>query len=234
MSRTLTVGGWMMQTPPACWRERLLRGCVVQVISWLLRGLYVTLRPVYVQRQCERRVLHTGKPMVLAFWHGRMVYFIHLYHRQRFTVLVSQSRDGEFISQVLARFGLHVTRGSSSRGGMRALLEIVGRMRQGFHVAVTPDGPRGPRYQVQPGIVLVAKKTGAAILPATYNAKWKKVLGSWDGFILPLPFSRVVVVYGEPIYVPSSASAAKLQANRLELEASLRRITELADGYFQP
>jgi lysophospholipid acyltransferase (LPLAT)-like uncharacterized protein len=105
-------------------------------------------------------------------------------------------------------------------------------MRQGFHAAITPDGPRGPRYHVQPGIVLVAQKTGAAILPAAYNAKWKTVLESWDGFILPLPFSRVVVVYGEPIYVPLGASAAILQAKRLEVERKLHHITRMADEYF--
>jgi lysophospholipid acyltransferase (LPLAT)-like uncharacterized protein len=214
------------------WRERLLIRGLVWIVSWLCRGLYTTLRPVYVQRQFERRVWHTGKPVLLTFWHGRMLYFIHLYRYQRFTVLVSQSRDGEFISQVLARFGIHATRGSSSRGGTRALLEMVKRMRRGFYAAITPDGPRGPRGHVQPGIVIVAQKTGAPILPAAYNAKWKTVLRSWDGFILPLPFSRVVVVYGEPIYVPPGASAATLQAKRLEVETSLQHITRMADTYF--
>jgi lysophospholipid acyltransferase (LPLAT)-like uncharacterized protein len=216
------------QTWSMGWRERLLIGG----LSWLLRGLYATIRPVYVQQQFERRVRHTGKPILLTFWHGRMVYFLHLYRHQRFTVLVSQSRDGELISQVLAQFGIHATRGSSSRGGTRAVVELVKRMRQGFHVAITPDGPRGPRYQVQPGIVLVAQKTGVPILPAAYNARWKSMLGSWDDFILPLPFSRVVVVYGEPIYVPRGAPAATLQAKRLEVEASLQYITKLADEYF--
>jgi lysophospholipid acyltransferase (LPLAT)-like uncharacterized protein len=207
-------------------------GCGAWLLAWLLRGLSVTLRPVFLQQQFERCLWQTGKPLVLVFWHGRQVYFIHLYRAQRFTVLVSQSRDGELISRVLARFGLHSTRGSSSRGGTRALLALVRRMRQGFHVAITPDGPRGPRYQVQPGLVVVAQKTGAPILPAAYNARWKAVFSSWDRFILPLPFSRVVVVYGEPIYVPSNASAATLQAKRLEVEASLQHITAMADHYF--
>ena len=221
-----------LRTEPADWWVRLLTGWAVWVVSWLLRGLYVTLRPVYVQRQFERQVWQAGRPVVLAFWHGRMVYFIHLYHRQRFTVLVSQSQDGEIISQILARFGVHTTRGSTSRGGTRALLEVVKRLRQGFHIGITPDGPRGPRYQVQPGIVMIAKKTGAPILPATYSAKWRTVFGSWDAFLLPLPFSRVVVVYGEPVYVPPDASGALLQTKRSEVEARLQQITALADGYF--
>ena len=83
-----------------------------------------------------------------------------------------------------------------------------------MHACFTPDGPRGPRYQVQPGLVLVAKRTGAPILPMTFGAQWKRVLTSWDAFLLPLPFSRIVVVYGEPIYVPADASAADLEAKR--------------------
>jgi hypothetical protein len=173
-----------------------------------------------------------GKPVLLAFWHGRMLYFIHLYRHLSSTVLVSHSKDGELVSRILTRFGVHTTRGSSSRGGARGLLHIVKKVRQGYHAAFTPDGPRGPRYQVQPGIVVVAKKTGAPILPVTYSAQWKRVLGSWDSFVVPLPFSRVVVVYGEPIYVPSTASTALFQAKQREVEAGLWHITEIADSYF--
>jgi lysophospholipid acyltransferase (LPLAT)-like uncharacterized protein len=161
-----------------------------------------------------------------------MLYLVHRYHRQRITALVSRSQDGAFVSQVLQRFGVHVTRGSSSRGGAQALLEIVRKVRSGYHAALTPDGPRGPRYVVQPGIVAVAKKTGAAILPVTYSARWKKVFRSWDAFLMPLPFSRVVVIYGEPIYVSARASPAVFQAKRQEVETSLRHITEMADHYF--
>jgi lysophospholipid acyltransferase (LPLAT)-like uncharacterized protein len=226
-----------MPAPPQVrhlgWHHRLLMACVIRVASWLLQGLYATLRPVYVQRHFERRVWQSGKPLLLAFWHGRMLYFVHPYRHMRFTVLVSHSKDGEFISQVLRHLGIHTTRGSSSRGGARGLLEIVKRVRNGYHIAFTPDGPRGPRYQVQPGIVAVAKQTGAPILPVTYNAQWKKVLQSWDGFVIPLPFSRVVVVYGEPIDVPPGASAAMFHAKRQEVEDSLQRITEIADSYFR-
>jgi hypothetical protein len=208
-------------------------GGLVWMTSWLLRGLYATLRPVFVQQVWEDSVRQCEKPVLLTFWHGRMAYFIYLYRYQHFTVMVSQSRDGEFVSRILARFGIHSTRGSSSHGGMRALLELVQCLRQGCHVAVTPDGPRGPRYQVQPGVIVLAQKTGIPILPVTYNARWKVVLGSWDRFILPLPFSRVVVVYGEPITIPTSVSATVRQAKRLEVERSLQRITQMADTYFQ-
>ena len=210
------------------------RRAVVRLLSWLLRGLFVTLRPEYVQRQVEQRVQGARTPILLTFWHGRMLYFLKLYEYlgARMTILVSHSRDGELVTQLLSRFGVPTTRGSTTRGGARGLLTVVNKVRSGNHAGFTPDGPRGPRYQVQPGLVLVAKRTGAPILPMTFGAQWKRVLASWDAFLLPLPFSRIVVVYGEPIYVPADASAADMEAKRREVETSLRRITETADNYF--
>ena len=206
----------------------------MRLLSWLLRGLFGTLRPEYVQRQLEQQAQGGRRPILFAFWHGRMLYFLKLYEYlgARVTVLVSQSRDGELVAQLLSCFGFQTARGSTSRGGARGLLAVVNKVRSGMHACFTPDGPRGPRFQVQPGLVMVAKRTGAPILPMTFGAQWKRVLASWDGFLLPLPFSRVVVVYGEPIYVPADASAADLEAKRREVEASLRRITETADTYF--
>lgn len=210
------------------------RRAAVRLLSWLLRGLFGTLRPEYVQRQLEQQAQGGRRPILFAFWHGRMLYFMKLYEYlgARVTVLVSQSRDGELVTQLLSCFGFQTTRGSTSRGGARGLLAVVNKVRTGMHAAFTPDGPRGPRFQVQPGLVMVAKRTGAPILPMTFGAQWKRVLASWDAFLLPLPFSRVVVVYGDPIYVPADASAADLEAKRREVEASLRRITETADTYF--
>ena len=207
----------------------------MQLLNWALRGLFATLRPECVQRQFEQQAQEDARtPVLFVFWHGRMLYFLKLYAHlgARVTILVSHSRDGELIAQLLSRFGLQTTRGSTSRGGARGLLAVVNKVRRGLHAAFAPDGPRGPRYRVQPGLILVAKRTGAPILPMTFGAQWKRVLASWDAFLLPLPFSRVVVVYGEPIYVPSDASASDLEAKRREVETSLRRITETADTYF--
>ena len=210
----------------------LILAWVVRLTTWLLRGLFLTLRPVYVHQHSDPRLRNLREPVLVALWHGRLLYFISLYRSLPFIVLVSRSRDGEFISRILRVFGGYTTRGSSSRGGARALLQVVKHVRQGATAVFTPDGPCGPRYQVQPGIVAVAKKTGAPIMPVTYNAAWKKVLNSWDRFLVPLPFSRIVVVYGKPIYVPADASADTLHAKRQEVEASLRHITTIADTYF--
>lgn len=221
----------MLPGNEARYRLWLMAG-TARLLAWGLCILYSTLRPVYVQQHFERCAWNGGTAVLLACWHGRMLYFPPLYYRQRFTILVSHSKDGEFVSRVLQCFGAHVTRGSSSRGGAKALREIVRKVRSGYHAALTPDGPRGPRYHVQPGIVAVAQKTGAAIVPVTYSARWKKVFRSWDAFLMPLPFSRIVVIYGQPIYVPASASPAIFEAKRHEVETSLRHITEMADHYF--
>ncbi len=218
--------------PPltASWARRFLIASAVLVLTWVLRLLYMTLRPLEQPPPCVQHAWNADTPLILVFWHGRMLYMLPRYHRQRFTMLVSQSKDGEFASRVLQRFGVDVTRGSSHRGGTQALRAMVRKIRHGYHAALTPDGPRGPRYTVQSGVVAVARQTGAAILPVTYSAQWKIILRSWDAFLLPLPFSRVVLCYGAPISVPASASPALMQAKRLEVETSLQHITTLADS----
>lgn len=213
--------------------------CLVYAASWLLRGLFVTLRPVFLQDEMLTQLLaNKQQPLLFAVWHGRMLYILQVYRRyrpERITVLVSQSKDGELISLLLKQFGVDATRGSSSRGGALGLLELMHKATEGYQVvAITPDGPRGPRYTVQPGIIAVASRSGALIVPITYSARWKKVCASWDQFLIPWPFSRIVVMCGEPIAVPAQADATTLHEKQHELERSLRHITALADGYFAP
>ncbi|ETX03105.1 MAG: hypothetical protein ETSY1_01210 [Candidatus Entotheonella factor] len=207
----------------------------IRLAAWLLQMLFWTLRPVYIQEPILHGLLDRQIPLIAAFWHGRLLYPLRLmqvYRQSRVTVLVSRSRDGEWISQTAQRFGVLPTRGSSHRGGGQGLLEMVRRVQEGYIACVTPDGPRGPRYRVQPGIVTLAQKTGATILPITYNAKWRKVMRSWDGFVLPLPFSRIVVIYGEPVCVPAHVTEDGLQAAQREVEQRLQQITDMADRFF--
>ncbi len=216
-------------------RTNRLRPVAIRLIAWLLQVLFYTLRPVYIQEPILRRLLDSPTPFIAAFWHGRLLYPLHMvrvYRQRRVTVLVSRSRDGEWISQIAQCFGVVPTRGSSHRGGGQGLLEMVRRVQEGYIACVTPDGPRGPRYQVQPGVVTLAQKTGAAIMPITYNAKWRKVMRSWDGFVVPMPFSRIVVIYGEPICVPAQATTDGLLAAQQEVEQRLQQITDMADRFF--
>jgi lysophospholipid acyltransferase (LPLAT)-like uncharacterized protein len=115
-------------------------------------------------------------------------------------------------------------RGSSSRRGAQALIEIVSAVREGYHVAITPDGPRGPKYSIQPGIISLAQLTGAPIVPAGATIHSRKELRSWDAFQVPLPFARCELRFGKPIYVPRRASAEELEGFRHQLEVEMHRI----------
>lgn len=221
---------WRLGSPQ--WRSHIYNAILARLAYWFLRGLFLTLRPIHIQRHFEHQTMGIGQPTLLAFWHNRLLYFVHHYRHITGTALVSQSKDGDIMSRVLTGFGLHATRGSSSRGARTGFRQLIERVQQGYHAAFTPDGPRGPRYRVKAGLVRAAQKTGAPILPVVYNAKWKRVLHGWDRFIVPLPFSRIVVVYGKPIYVPETGSSALLEAKRQEVEAALQHITHIADTFF--
>jgi len=136
--------------------------------------------------------------------------------------LVSASKDGALLAAVMGTFGVELVRGSSSRRGPQALLELTSRAEQGYDLAVTPDGPRGPRYVVQKGVIALAQVTGLPIIPVTCNTRRKICAKSWDGFQIPLPFSHCEVILNEPILVPREACEAKREELRLELEGCLR------------
>ena len=142
------------------------------------------------------------------------------------TVLTSPSRDGEIIAQVAHRFGMSAARGSSSRKGSQALLELIRRVESGGDIAITPDGPRGPRYKLGPGAVLLAQTTGAVLAPvhATYSRCLR--MKTWDGFIIPLPFSTVSVTVDEMIPVPRELTKEEFEALRLRLETQLKNATD--------
>ena len=139
---------------------------------------------------------------------------------------MSQSRDGKLLSRILRRFGLPTIRGSSSRGGWRSFRELVRLMHSGSSAAIAPDGPRGPCHRAQSGVIALARLTQVPILPVAVGARWKIEFRSWDRFLLPLPGSRVVVAYGEPVTVPSDADAAVIEQKRQELEGTLLKLSE--------
>jgi lysophospholipid acyltransferase (LPLAT)-like uncharacterized protein len=139
--------------------------------------------------------------------------------------LISASKDGALLAAALEQFDVHPVRGSSSRRGAQAFLELTSSLERGFHLAITPDGPRGPCYRVQPGVAALSQVTGAPVIPISYRAQWKFTLRSWDKFQIPLPFSRCEVIFGEPICIPRTASDAEREEARKKLEHALRAIT---------
>ena len=170
-------------------------------------------------------------PIVFALWHNRLaaaMTFWSIVRRHRpeagLAALISASRDGGLLARTFENFGVTPIRGSSSRRGAQALIELVSALRQNYHVAITPDGPRGPKYRVQSGIISLAQLSGAPIVPAGARIHSKKELRSWDAFQIPLPFARCELTFGKPIHVPRRASKEELEALRSRLEAEMLRL----------
>ncbi len=168
--------------------------------------------------------------VIYAFWHNRMLLLIYTHRRQGINVIVSRSRDGEMISRTAQRFGFETVRGSSSRGGGPAQLGLLKKLAGGEDVAVTQDGPQGPRYHAQMGVIHLAQKSGCSVIPVAVGASKKKVLRSWDGFLVPCPFARAIFIYGEPLEVSPHSN---LEEKRRELEKRLAEVTQTADSYYE-
>ncbi len=174
-----------------------------------------------------------AKKGILTVWHSRILLISYIFKGYDGVALVSQSKDGEIIAQILKQQGYETIRGSTSRGGIRALAVLIRVMQtQNKPAVIVPDGPRGPRFVVQPGVITLAKKTGYPIVPVTYSAKKMKVFSSWDRFILPYPFTRCRVIYGEPLAIPADIDKKKEEIWRQRLEHELCRITDSADQFF--
>lgn len=168
------------------------------------------------------------EPVIFVFWHNRIFLMPHLFRRywrrrgrDRVAVLISRSRDGQLLADVLAAFRLRCVRGSSSRGGAEALRELSQLVREGFDVGITPDGPRGPRYVLQPGCVRLAELTGAPLVPVGYVLTRKITLRSWDAFQIPVPFARCEVRLGAPVRVAEGSDDATREAKRRAVEETL-------------
>jgi lysophospholipid acyltransferase (LPLAT)-like uncharacterized protein len=175
-----------------------------------------------------------GKPVtenyIGALWHNRLLIMPFVLQRffanRRGAALISASRDGDLLTDAISRFGFDVVRGSSSRLGASALMQLVDVLASGRDVVITPDGPRGPAYEIGPGIIFLAQKSGVAVLPMNmeYSSCWRAK--SWDRFILPRPFSKVRVMIGEPHRVRPTATDEQFEAERLRLQEAMLGLVE--------
>jgi lysophospholipid acyltransferase (LPLAT)-like uncharacterized protein len=191
-----------------------------------------TLRIVWVGQENLEPVKRQNKSVIYAFWHGRMLILAYSHRRRKIHILISQHRDGEFIARIIHRLGFVSVRGSTTRGGTKAIFEMCDKVAQGYDVGMTPDGPTGPGFQVHPGTVYVAQRSGMPIVPITSSAQHRWTLSSWDRFIIPRPFSKTVIMLGEPILVPADSTAEGLEQIRIALETKLTELTQMADEYF--
>ena len=199
----------------------------------LLRALMATVRCRLRDRSDFLSRAAAG-PAIFCFWHNRLASCIKAYesHRKPHTsakgmvALVSASRDGAFLAGILEWFGVQPVRGSSSRRGPQALLELTTWAERGYDLTITPDGPRGPCYQIQEGVMSLAQVTGLPVVPVALNVNWKLRSKSWDRFQIPLPFARCEVVVGRVMRVSRAATDAERELLRQQLETEMRAITQ--------
>jgi len=201
------------------------------LLSFLAASFIRCLRAtVRIRRHGDERVREwerTGTHFILAFWHRHLLLMPYAYRGRRISVLVSQSKDGELIARTVAHLGIDSSRGSSSRGGIAGMRSLLRKAAEGWDIAFTPDGPRGPLREVQPGVILAAAATGLAVLPVAIAASRAKLLRSWDRFLVPLPFSKVHIVYGEPLTVERRGDLEQAAA---ELKRRLDGAEAAAEG----
>jgi len=167
---------------------------------------------------------------VCVFWHRCIIPAMYWYRRRAIAVMTSSSFDGECIARIIERFGFLAVRGSSSRGGVRALLAMRKVLEQGHTVAFTIDGPRGPRYVAKPGPVLLARHAGVPIYCFHIAVEKAWVLKSWDGFMIPKPFSRALLKIGSLIHVPGGISSGQMQEYHAQMQATLDRVRLAAEA----
>lgn len=208
----------------------LLAAAVPAVAPHVVRGLMSTCALRVLGRSIQEKYVDGTGAFVGVVWHKDFLFALDFFRRRKIVVMVSQSKDGELVARALHRLGYRTVRGSSSRGGREALGELTDLVRKGWGSAIIADGPRGPARQAKIGCVLAGRNSGAPIIPWGCHAEPSITAKNWDRTMIPKPFARITVAFGEPIYVPAGADREECEAIRdlvdlrmAELEAKCRK-----------
>jgi len=207
--------------------------CLALLVYGFIRFVSWTLRWELNNQSGLLRKGEEPEPVIFCIWHNRLALSLVLYLKfakkpqpsRRMAAIVSASEDGAGMARILELFHVQPVRGSTNRRGTQALRELTIWAARGFDLSITPDGPRGPCYVIQPGVIMLAKLTGMPIMPVTYYLSWKIRPRSWDRFQIPLPFARCRVELGVPLRVPPDSSDEERETLRRELEGRLRALT---------
>ena len=207
-------------------KERLLIRLAAGAFFLFIKLIGKTVRFETVGAGYLEAVERAGKVPIYTVWHDRIFLGTYYLQNRQIVVITSQSFDGEYIARFLTSFGFGTARGSSTRGGVGALVEMIRLMKKGLATAFTIDGPKGPRYVAKSGACLLAKKTGNPILPFSVEAEKFWTVRSWDKLQIPKPFTRARFYYAEPIFVPTDANDEEIEENRIELQSALDKLVE--------
>jgi lysophospholipid acyltransferase (LPLAT)-like uncharacterized protein len=210
------------------WRWNLI-GILGKWILWVwIKSTRITI--VGESRYSELR--RQKKPVIILIWHGKIFLAPYFFRKREIMPLISPSEDGEIIAQIVSRWGYKVLRGSSSHSIIKAWSEMRRELKRGGQVIIVPDGPKGPSREMKPGALKLAQDTGAYLVPFTFSSSKRKNLKSWDNFLIPRPFSRVVALFGEPFSVGRDLAEEDLENERRRLESLFVRFDSEADRYF--
>jgi lysophospholipid acyltransferase (LPLAT)-like uncharacterized protein len=214
-------------------RFTLRQRIALRIIIWLgygiIRLIGPTLRVAVSYEEGAQKTLDE-RPLIASFWHSCMIPATYIFRDMGIRVMSSDSYDGQYMGRIIHKFGFLAVKGSSSRNAVRALLGLRRALEEGWTVAFTLDGPRGPRHKVKPGPVALARSSGLALtmFHAAVDRAW--VLNSWDRLMIPAPFSRVLVRVGKLVPVPKNATDEDLERYTAELQAALDRVCEFAEA----
>lgn len=204
--------------------EEIKYGLVGLAGSLVIRALAATCDGELENRDAPARARVHG-PVIYAVWHGRLMVPVFTHRRRAIGILISQSDDGEYVARIAERLGFQTIRGSSTRGGEQGFRRLLEYLQSVGDVAITPDGPTGPKYKVKRGLVYLARAAGAAIVPCGVAPDRYWQMGSWDEFRATKPGAYVLARFGEPIYVPEKSNKFDLERIRAEVEDTLNTLT---------
>jgi lysophospholipid acyltransferase (LPLAT)-like uncharacterized protein len=213
----------------------MLTKIIAQLIYYFVRLLNLTYRYEFIglENKQQAKACHPQKTFAYALWHQNLIGAIFSHIGDRFTMVISESKDGELVAVTCKKFGHLPARGSSTRGGKKAMIEIVKNMKKGFPGALTVDGPKGPAHKVKPGIIEIARLCHCAILPLSPFAEKSWVLKkSWDQFRIPKPFTKIVVVIGKPIFISEEISRDRFSDFEMSLALELELGEKIAKAHF--
>jgi len=196
------------------------------------RTLFATCRLSFGGYENIRRLEEQGRSFIAAFWHYSIFYTLHYSRFRSWAAMVSASRDGEYIARIMQGMGVQPVRGSRSKRGLAALKEMEKYIGQGMNGAIVADGSQGPPLIVQAGVILLASRSGAPILPTAWGADRYITFGSWDRTVLPKPFAKIHMCMGEPLEVPPKLKSGDIEKYRLELEKRLNDLYRQAWAHF--
>ncbi len=208
------------------WLEQTL---IPGVAYLIINTIYATLKIRIISAIDLDKIKDRKMQVVFALWHGRMILPIKYFQKYHFNLMVSSSKDGRLIGSVLEKLGFYIVYGSSSKSPIRALVGAIQRVKEGHNFAITVDGPRGPIHKVKPGTIFLAKKTGVPIVPVHYTCNRSIQFNSWDKYMLPLPFSRSLMLIGEPCYLSDNMNDEIVEQERMSIENKLNDLSIQAD-----